>query len=132
MHGVCAESISGDETARWELVPGAPGRAGHSCTSWSLLVPERHWLQGLVPQPEGKDLLKAEAWRLSLAVTHQSSRGFVAQMPPCRSSVRAVGWTFPPQGVQPDAERLEQLRPLPLLPVAPLLGGWLGWFGLEG
>lgn len=59
-------------------------------------------------------------------------QGFVAQMPPCRSSARAVGWTFPPQGVQPDAERLEQLRPLLLLPIAPLLGGWPGWFGLEG
>ena len=26
----------------WELVLGAPGRAGHGCTSRSLLVPKRH------------------------------------------------------------------------------------------
>lgn len=93
LHGVCAESISGDETARWELVPGAPGRAGHSCTSRSLLVPERHWLQGLVPQPEGKDLLKAEAWRLSLAVTHQSSRVLWPRRP--RAAHLRVLWAGP-------------------------------------
>lgn len=29
MHGVSAESIRGEETALWELVPLAPGRAGH-------------------------------------------------------------------------------------------------------
>lgn len=93
MHGVCAESISGEETARWELVPGAPGRAGHSCTSRSLLVPERHRLQGLVPQPEGKDLLKAGAWRLSLAVTHQSSRGLWPRCP--RAAHLRVLWAGP-------------------------------------
>lgn len=70
-------------------------------------------------------------WRLSLAVTHQFPWGFM--MPQHCSSARAVGWTFPPQGVQPDTERLEQLRPLLLLPVAPLLRGWSGvGFGLEG
>lgn len=37
--------------------------------------------------------------------------------------------TLTSDGVQPEAKRLEQLRPLPLLPVAPLLGGWLGGLG---
>ena len=59
-------------------------------------------------------------------MTHQPPRGFVAQMPPCRSFARAVGWTLP------DTERLEHLGPLPLLPVAPLLGGCPGCLGLEG
>lgn len=126
LHGVCAESIGGEETACWELVPGAPGRAGHGHTS------RPSWCQRGTGYQDWCLSLRAKALRMrGHGGSAWLSLGF--RDAPALLICTCCGLDLPPHrefSLTPRGWNSSDLSRCSLWP--HFSGAGRGWFGLEG